>query len=131
MRELKFRAWDEKNKTMLYNVSVEKNGKYKHCTSSGFTLQYDPSYVELPVMQYIGLNDNNSKEIYEDDIIRIGGEVSVVVYSNNRSCFVFQFYSEFGGEGFEYVSDFNFRKDKEIKILGNKHENPNYFSEFI
>ena len=62
MREIKFRAWDNKQNKMR---------------NDGFSIYYDGSIQfadsieskDFILMQYTGLKDKNGKEIYEGDIL--------------------------------------------------------------
>lgn len=68
MREIKFRAWDLKTKTMhtIENINF--------CGRETVTVQYNPvkkiCLDSVLLMQYTGAKDKNGVEIYEGDIIR-------------------------------------------------------------
>jgi len=65
-REIKFRAWYKDTKMMLDDVPVWKNMHY-HISDESENLGGDFSECEL--MQYIGLGDIESNELYEGDIV--------------------------------------------------------------
>lgn len=72
MRDIKFRAWDEKYKTMRYGGDFLNQSKLRfafyHPEEQG--LEISDSIRNLDqVMQYTGLKDKNGKEIYEGDIV--------------------------------------------------------------
>ena len=87
MREIKFRAWDEENKQM-----IQWNDEFFYDTSPVTRWSGYFSYIEMPLMQYIGLKDKNGKEIYEGDIVEhyMDGEVyhgCEVVFEDGMFCF--------------------------------------------
>ena len=116
MREIKFRAWDKKNKKMLHydndvTPCITLNGV---CQGENHTnVSFD--YV---LMQYTGLKDKNGKEIYEGDrlnhsIDRYQQECPYVVEDMS------EFYKELNR------SDTYYRIDEySLEIIGNIHENP-------
>jgi len=79
MREIKFRAWDEQNKTMHFDFQFIKSGDsgndwiiFKSDKHECFDRWVNNPYFsqQLKIMQFTGINDYNGKEIYEGDLIR-------------------------------------------------------------
>ena len=109
-REIKFRAYDITNKTMINRLSpvwFEENywqdDDFEVCANNcGFTL-----------MQYTGLKDKNGREIYEGDIVE--WQAGTGRYKELRTC-----RAEVKFENQKY----NVWLSDAMIIVGNIYENP-------
>ena len=116
-REIKFRAWDKEDKIMMH-LDI-------FCCPKAVLKD------EIILMQYTGLKDKNSKEIYEGDIV-------VEVFDNGADNIIEQHIrDEFEGEVVyqQEVASFGIKTEKdgimglyeeadEIEVIGNIYENP-------
>ena len=146
-REIKFRAWDEKNKMWIIK-SLEDLLQW---SADGNYQNRDMEFVVWE--QYTGLLDKNGKEIFEGDIVKIAGHTEaegatiigfypttlvgageseedlnvervsindVVIFKDGAFCI----------EGWtntlaELMTDWSSNIDPElIEVIGNVHENP-------
>ena len=131
-REIKFRAWDQKDKKYLL---PEKQGfvilptmssfgvtlPYENCSNPGNIDEDCVDWADADLLmgryeleQYTGLKDQNGKEIYEGDIIEStwNGDKAEVVWNDVE------------GE-WEHYADFNTHsKYSGSVVIGNIHESP-------
>jgi len=123
MREIKFRAWDRKNKMImdLYDICFLRGGIRVSGTgvyigngwateANGFTHRCD---VEL--MQYTGLKDKNCVEIYEGDVVKCCNNC-VWLVSFLDGCYV--------AHDPDDIKEFVFLYDYDFVVVGNIYENP-------
>lgn len=126
MREIKFRAWNTKTKEMFSaeemaedQLTLLPTGKFINVHSGSLELSVIyPIDIMIP-MQYIGLKDKNSKEIFEGDILCFLNDMKYglkeVIYSIDK-----------GGWNFLVDSneDWDTFDSNDYEVIGNIYENP-------
>lgn len=133
MRDIKFRAWVKEDKELceVYTLS-----KYRVFVISD--IPEDETMAEIPLhgvelMQYTGLKDKNGVEIYEGDIITAdnGNSFRIVFF---EGAFIVFFEGAFRvarlGERIKIVIPLDVvARNKDCKVVGNIHENPELLEE--
>lgn len=129
-REIKFRAWDNKNKYMVtskqgvftalrnsMNIVRQDNGYY----NNGDLLK--PNKGKYTLMQFTGLEDKNGKEIYEGDILKFSEvDTAIVIWNEKYAYFMvkpiqeYYFDSDVLGQALEYNDN--------VEKIGNIYDNP-------
>lgn len=125
MREIKFRAWDKKLKSMAKVISLsfyEEGSDYKGNETESF-LYYEKldstnlrPFEDIELMQYTGLKDKNGVEIFEGDIIEY--------FYGCRFKVAFKDFL-FGWVEGEFIPFANMAKSEflNFKVIGNIYEN--------
>lgn len=115
MREIKFRAWDKKDKRMISNpLATDINSASNYIGLNDLLIKYETSGYIL--MQYTGLKDKNGKEIYEGDVVKSRGYNDI-----DEEERVFIDTVEFNGGAFSPIC---FEKCENFEVIGNIYENP-------
>lgn len=119
-RSLKFRAWDKGHNKMSYKVNLYSMNRSGEIDKAQIDNQNYMKAIgfQCEVMQFIGLEDLQGKEIYEDDIVsQFDGVIRTftgrVVFLNGQFCL----HTPNQWPCYTPLS-------KEAKVMGNIHEHP-------
>jgi hypothetical protein len=129
-REIKFRAWDNKEKQWLLGYELKNLGgfslvgetvllgEWSHVIDPFLFSRNGYKFDDLKIMQYTGLEDKNGKEIYERDILAPCGiwieKPTAVTFENGA----------FGLDGNSFHYGFEELNWKDLEVIGNIYENP-------
>lgn len=117
MREIKFRAWDDRLGKMLY-----LDGILAGMFPNTHTIYWDNGCFDKAfsgdIEQYTGLRDKNGREIYEGDILEEEpGYFFEVVYEQEWARFKLQWKTK-------AIQFPEWNRGREMAVIGNIHENP-------
>ena len=130
-REIKFRAWHKTFKKMfkIGQITLEEgiwNFEPNNRDFIGMSIPYQPSMI---LMQYTGLHDENGKEIYEGDVVKITNKnskvipikplIAQIVWSEEYLAYILITTSV--KDAFENLGDYI---DYDIEVIGNVFDNP-------
>ena len=91
-REIKFKAWDKKNKRMATAFFIASISGLPFLTVKNNPIEIMPILSDFILLQFTGLKDENGKEIYEGDIIEYDflpegkDQRSEVIFRNGKFC---------------------------------------------
>ncbi len=128
-REIKFRAWDKKNKRMFpvttlhfddTNFRVLTIQEHNHYSHHVF-FHLDENQAVL--MQFIGLHDKNTTEVYEEDILleNSAGDLWTWIVKWNEDGYYYILHEP---SGEKLVMDDMLEVVKNSEVIGNLFENP-------
>jgi uncharacterized phage protein (TIGR01671 family) len=121
MRDIKFRAWDNIDNIMRFDVRKHKNGRWVYDYRQKFVGCKDGINK---VMQFTGLQDRNGVDIYEGDILEYCEELPDGGYSNQKYTVEFKNGSfVVCCEGCEEDNLYSESDDASWLVVGNIHEN--------
>lgn len=126
MTEIKFRAYDKKNKRMIDGWDLEYLNEVFESKKDGIFVIDD----DLEILQFTGLKDKNGKEIFEGDIIQIRKLEGYLIHHGKVE-------RNITGAFDIIIKDYGHRQlyqatlNDEPEIIGNIYENPELLEKHV
>lgn len=117
MRELKFRGWNSKDKTMEMPSSFGGDIELVDYIEGMLCHNNDV------IMQYTGLKDINGKDIYEGDIVRVTVNPNFSTRDRTKSKAVVKWLDRYAGFYICEEGGVSWSFTPDIEVLGNIYEN--------
>ena len=127
MREIKFKAWDKKNKTMHDEIQLQ------HSVGKWSAMPYGTNSKRLEnfiLLQYTDLKDKNGVEMCEGDILGVPNPTIKYVIKFGEYHYNIDYDTCENGVGF-YMETVGNEEEKRcleninyIRVIGNMYENP-------
>lgn len=126
MREIKFRAWCNNMKMMIYEGEQCGHVEYDTNPLRAVNMILNEDDYGFDFMQYTGSNTKDGKEIYEGDILKASnGEKGLytVVWSEHENGFrrQYKFIQKYKGKSWEETSMLPIHSNY-FKVVGNIYE---------
>lgn len=123
--ELLFRIWDSKNKRYRNDLTLAADGNL--VDERGRVEGYNEPYCAYCQVQFaITLRDKNNKQIFQNDVVKDGGDrLLLIKWDNNHAAFVL----EHKKWAFRYYFREAVRDGMDVEIVGNLNENPELLKE--
>ena len=138
MREIKFRAWDKRDKKFIMDYRKVMPCSYegeKYDVKVGGGRNYLSVYVwndygeDCELLLYTGLKDKDGREIYEGDIVKYEGllgekRIGTVKYIEERALFAIV-----DKDADDDLCALDLSCAENIEVIGNIYENPELLEE--
>lgn len=124
MRDIKFRAWDESDKTMIYNFNPALHCQWNIFLFSSFIREWG----QYDLMQYTGLKDKNGKDAFIKDYVNVfDGGYCIGTYRvewDDRELKYVLIDAHLKENRYEFDLGEFIGSEAEIEIIGNIFESP-------
>lgn len=132
MREIRFRAWNKKKKSMHIVTSMELYFEEVLGVMVGTASQEAIFPEDLELMQYLGIKDLKGRKVCEGDILQEIAEISPKDYQNRRGVVTYEpniaafMIADVTDGGYCHLNGGKWDKNRlnYTEIIGNIHENP-------